>query len=150
VYLRDAVHEGATSGDRVRRIESVLRATLVETRRAPRFIEEAVHLTLASCGRLGVDALAHRCGITARHLERQYLDAIGLPPKTFARTIRFQKALRELQRGAPAAIAAVNSGFADQSHLAREFRRFAGVSAGCVHIADVAFLQDAGVSRSAD
>jgi methylphosphotriester-DNA--protein-cysteine methyltransferase len=140
--LRDAVHAGTSPGDRARRMEAVLRATLRSKLRAPQWIERAVHLTLSQSGRVSVEAMADSCGVNIRQLERHYLDVVGLPPKVFARTVRFQRALRELQRGSPPAIAALGAGFADQSHLAREFRRFAGVPAGHVEIADVAFLQD--------
>jgi AraC-like DNA-binding protein len=140
--VRDAVYGGITPRDRVHRIESALRATLWAARRAPRSVEYAVHLTLLRSGRVTVDALTHACGVSGRQLERHYLEVVGLSPKAFARTVRFQRALRHLRRGIPAAEAAAATGFADQSHLAREFRRFAGVPAGKIDLAHVAFLQD--------
>jgi AraC-like DNA-binding protein len=148
--LRDAVHQVPTPQERVRRIERVLRTALRTVLTAPRSIEHAVHLTLAHSGRLTVDALARACNASTRQLERQYLQIVGLTPKAFARTVRFQRALRDLQRGVPAAEAAAIGGFADQAHLAREFRRFAGASARQVDLAHVAFLQDHAPRAGAD
>jgi len=147
--LRAAVHGGATPRERMKRIESVLRTTLRPALRPSRAIEHAVCLTLDRAGLVTVDALARACALSARHLERQYLDDVGLSPKVLARTVRFQRALRHLQRGTPAANVAAACGFADQPHLAREFRRFAGVAARDVDLAHVVFLQDGAAPAAA-
>jgi AraC-like DNA-binding protein len=148
--LRAAVHDCRTPHQRIRRLQAVLRQTLRPSLRPSPAIEHAVRMTLDRGGRVTVDALAHACGLSPRQLERRYLDAIGLPPKTLARTVRFQRALRHLQRGAAAAEVAATCGFADQPHLAREFRRFAGAAARDVNLAHVAFLQDSPALAAAD
>jgi AraC-like DNA-binding protein len=148
--LRGAIDHCRTSHHRVRRLEDVLRQTLRPSLRSSSAIDHAVRMTLDRGGCVTVDALACACGLSTRQLERQYLDAVGLPPKTLARTVRFQRALRHLQRGAPAADVAVACGFADQPHLAREFRRFAGAAARDVNLADVAFLQDSPAPAATD
>jgi AraC-like DNA-binding protein len=150
IRIRDAVHGGITSRDRAARLERVLRATIQLRRPLSRSVHEAVRLTLTRSGRITVDALARACEISTRQLERQYLDFVGLRPKTFARTVRFQRALRDLQRGVAAATAAAESGFADQSHLAREFRRIAGAPASGIDLAHVAFIQDNATCAAAD
>ncbi len=148
--VRDAAHGGITPRDRARHIERALRETLRPGHHAPPRVESAVRLTLAHAGRVSVDALAHACGTSARHLERQYLDAVGLTPKALARTVRFQSALQHLQNGVAPAEAAAACGFADQAHLAREFNRFAGVPARAVDLGRVAFLQDASAAGLSD
>ncbi len=148
--FQDVVREGLTWRQRIGRIERVLRATLRTELRSPRSIECAVGLTLARKGHLTIDALADACGIGVRQLERQYLDVVGLTPKVFARTVRFQRALHGLRLRAPAASVAAACGFADQPHLAREFRRFAGTAARDVNLANVAFLQDGVAPAVAD
>jgi AraC-like DNA-binding protein len=105
--IRDTVHLGATSLGGIARIENILRATIRTRPPVSRCVDHAVQLTLRRSGRVTVDALARACDISARQLERQYLDVVGLRPKAFARTRRFQRALRELQRGVPAAVAHV-------------------------------------------
>ena len=87
------------------------------------------------------DALAASAGLGVRQLERQFLDAVGLSPKRFAKTARFQRTLQLLRDGQSPADVASLCGFADQAHLAREFRSVAGTSAREVNLAGVAFLQ---------
>ena len=122
-------------------LERALRETFVTAAR-PTAVERAVKVTLARAGQVSIDRLAQVSGVGGRQLERQYLDAVGLSPKTFARTVRFQRALQGLRRGNSAASVATACGFADQSHLAREFRRFAGTAAREVNLSHVVFVQD--------
>ena len=69
--------------------------------------------------------------LTRRHLERLFLDAVGLSPKRLARIARFQRALRRARGAEPrrrGAVTAAQCGYADQSHFIREFRQLAGCS----------------------
>ncbi len=119
-----------------------LEAVLRSNRRfdsAPRLVR-AVDAALARGGALDVDALARLQDLSPRQLERQFLDGVGLPPKRFLRIVRFQRALGLLRGGCPPVDVAARCGYADQPHLAREFRAFAGVPASEVSLADVAFL----------
>jgi len=100
----------------------------------------AVRAAMASGGDMDVDALARLAGLGVRQLERQFLEDVGLSPKGFLRTARFQRALGLLRDGCPPADVAALCGFSDQPHLAREFRAFAGVPAREVSLADVPFL----------
>ena len=77
-----------------------------------------------------IDGLAHSLGATPRTLERRVIAGAGLPPATLRRVMRFRRAFRMLD-GAPRgtwAEVATQSGFADQSHMIRDFRQFAGCS----------------------
>ena len=53
---------------------------------------------------------------------------VGLGPKVAARVLRFRRAADLLVAGGPGTVAdvAARTGFADQSHLVREFRALAG------------------------
>lgn len=81
-------------------------------------------------GMLSIDDVAHAAGVTRRHLERRFLDSVGVTPKRLARIVRFQRALQFLQNGGPGSGAetAAACGYADQSHFTRDFRQFAGCS----------------------
>lgn len=72
--------------------------------------------------------LARSLGVTTRTLERRCRTEIGLTPATLRRLARFRRAFRRLDRtvrGGWAAVAA-QTGYFDQAHMIREFRRFAG------------------------
>jgi AraC-like DNA-binding protein len=80
-----------------------------------------------SGGSVRVEALAGETGWSARHLGAVLRREVGLAPKAAARVVRFDRARRLLTR-APGRVAdvAAAAGYADQSHLDRDFRQFAG------------------------
>lgn len=85
----------------------------------------------ASGGRLPVAALSDALAVSRRHLVQRFRDQIGLPPKTLARMLRFNRALDALQAGRrDLAGVALDAGYYDQAHLNRDFRDFAGESPG--------------------
>ncbi|MEU4093412.1 helix-turn-helix transcriptional regulator [Streptomyces sp. NPDC026673] len=77
-----------------------------------------------------VDAVAEDAGLSERQLHRRCLDAFGYGPKTLARILRLQHALRLARRGHAFAEVAACAGYADQAHLARDVRALAGVPLG--------------------
>lgn len=68
-------------------------------------------------------------GVTTRHLERLFADAVGLTPKVACRIGRFRSALRMLRRtpSIPWSRLAYAAGYHDRPHLIREFKAFAGL-----------------------
>jgi AraC-like DNA-binding protein len=85
---------------------------------------------LASGGTADVAGLARSVGWSTRHLSTRFRTEFGVGPKAFGRLVRFRRAATELQRSGGAGrslaeIAAVH-GYYDQSHMAAEFRAFAG------------------------
>lgn len=100
-----------------------------------------------SGGAVPVGALAREIGWSRRHFAARFRHQVGLAPKAVARVLRFERATRALRAGAPAATVAATCGYADQSHLVREFRALAGCTptgflAGH-DAAQVTFVQDA-------
>jgi AraC-like DNA-binding protein len=74
--------------------------------------------------------LVRLTGMSPRALQRWFEEYVGQPPRTYLRMVRFGEALAELPKtaGGLAGMAAAH-GFADQSHMAREFRELAGTPA---------------------
>ena len=72
--------------------------------------------------------LAHRLG--PRQIERPFNESVGFGPKTLCRLARFQRVVRAVEPSSRPGWArlAAQHGYADQSHLAREFREFAGTT----------------------
>jgi len=79
-----------------------------------------------------VGEVAADLGLLPRTLRRRFTAAVGLTPKRFARVQRMQRLVRDLDghRDADWAALAACHGYADQSHLADEFRELAGVTPG--------------------
>jgi AraC-like DNA-binding protein len=124
--LRPAAEAMEETGD-VAPLENALRAALAAARGVdPRLARASALLAGDSAG--GVDAVARAVGLTPRHLGRLFERSLGVSPKLLARIARFRRAFAlgmRGRRGDWAAIAAT-AGYADQSHLSREFRALGG------------------------
>jgi AraC-like DNA-binding protein len=83
-----------------------------------------------SRGAVSVAELATETGWSARYLNSVFRTEIGLAPKAAARVFRFDHARHRIARTAATdlklADLAVECGYYDQAHLAREFRILAG------------------------
>ncbi|MCI2416497.1 AraC family transcriptional regulator [Saccharopolyspora sp. K220] len=79
---------------------------------------------------LGIDQLAEVCGRSRFALTRGFRAVHGLSPSEYQRQLRLRYARRLLSEGSTPADAAFASGFADQSHLTRWFRRYYGITPG--------------------
>jgi transcriptional regulator GlxA family with amidase domain len=79
-------------------------------------------------GAAPVEALAADIGWSRRHLLGRFREHTGLPPKVFARILRFQRAAALLADPAGPSLCeiALDCGYYDQAHLNRDFRAFAG------------------------
>ncbi|MEX3992294.1 AraC family transcriptional regulator [Paraburkholderia sp. EG286A] len=79
---------------------------------------------------LRVADLAQAVGLSPFHATRLFTQATGLPPHAWRTQLRLQRALAPLREGATVADVAAASGFTDQSHFTRHFRRMFGVPPG--------------------
>lgn len=110
------------------RASAMARALWRHISRSPDSLAAHATSALETSNPLRIEALARSLGTTTRTLERRVTMATGLPPATLRRVMRFRRAFRMLE-GAPRgtwAEVATRSGYADQAHLIRDFRQFAG------------------------
>lgn len=110
-------------------VERFLVGSLLDApRRAGHGVAEAWHRLEASGGRARVGAIARDLGWSRKRLVAAFREGVGLPPKTAARILRFDRAMEMLKARADArwSEVALACGYADQSHLARELRALSG------------------------
>lgn len=91
-------------------------------RRARLFLERSFRTTTS------LDDLASDCGTSKYHLVRMFRAYHGIPPHTYLTSYRLAIARRMLATGVRGSDAAVATGFADQSHFSRSFRRMLGIA----------------------
>jgi AraC-like DNA-binding protein len=91
-------------------------------------IQRAISIILKHSGQVQVKELTEQLVITERTLERDFMSQVGLSPKQFAKIIQFQCSLNQLTQTKFNKLTEVglDSGFADQSHFIRVFKRYTG------------------------
>jgi AraC-like DNA-binding protein len=79
-----------------------------------------------------VGEVVRECGCSHRYFTARFRHDVGLKPKTFCRLQRFSRVLETLAEEPAVGWAelAAAEGYADQPHLTRDFREFAGLSPG--------------------
>ena len=126
-------------GSTIARLDAALSARLAATTPVDPHLLAAWRRLDGGGEAVGVATLAEELGWSRRHLSVRFRREFGLPPRTVARLLRFDRAYASLGRTvltAPSAVPddtgwaerAARWGYYDQSHLIREFREFAGVT----------------------
>jgi AraC-like DNA-binding protein len=132
--IQERVRAAAGWVERFAILDQVLLRRLDPAWATPPAVVLAWRRLLESGGSVTVRELSREVGWSSRHLQDRFLAEVGLTPKAAGRVIRFDRARRQLQnqaaRGRPWSLAdlAVECGYFDQAHLARDFRDLAGFS----------------------
>lgn len=125
----DAFHDQLSSAPdwpgRFRIIETTLQHLAAAGRSPDPFVEGMWAVMQESAGAVNVGELTRATGRSHRHASATFRRQVGLTPKTTASVLRFERAMAHLPTATVAEVAA-SRGYADQSHLAREVKRFAG------------------------
>lgn len=77
-----------------------------------------------------ISELAREAGLSSFHLIRVFRASFGLPPYKYLELVRIQQARRLIRHGYPLTHVVHATGFSDQSHLTRYFKRIVGVTPG--------------------
>jgi AraC-like DNA-binding protein len=77
---------------------------------------------------LSVEELARATELSPFHFIRMFRRGLGMPPHGYLTQIRLRHARRALAAGMAPAEAALASGFCDQSHLTKHFKRSYGIT----------------------
>lgn len=164
--LRGTLNGGFEIGEHFRRMERELLPWIIEAKttaqrialserfllrhlreRRNRLYDDAVGEIINMRGVCTVGELSKELHISARQLERVFLECSGLSPKKTAALIRYQCLWLDILFGGTFRMAdkALEYGYVDQSHLLNDFRRFHTMypeQARKNALEDVAFLQD--------
>ena len=125
-------------------IDAVIRARLADTEPVDAGVAWSLRRITESYGAATISDLAAELGWSHRRLIARYRDSVGLPPKLVARIVRFER-LTALVASEPAidwAGVALECGYFDQAHLAREVRELADITPTELRALSVNSVQD--------
>ncbi len=83
--------------------------------------------------------LAALCGLSLHRFVTVFRAQVGIPPHRYLCRVRVRQARALLRQGLPLAAVAFDTGFCDQSHLSRHFKRQCGITPG--HFAGIRALR---------
>ncbi len=126
--LEDSVRLAPDFPSRVASVERWV-AMMMEKREPDSTIEGSSRLLMAGQGRVRIDNLVRRSGLSASQFQRRFAIEVGMAPKLFARTIRFDAAMAAHHFGPDRSWTDIvhEFGYFDQAHFIGECRTFAGV-----------------------
>lgn len=115
--------------ERIQLVEKLLAAKLDEGR-VNHNLFNSFQQILSSSGTAAVKEICRYSCISQRQLERQFLQQVGMTIKRTSNLVRYQNVWRDVARSEQFGIqdAVYRYGYADQSHLLKEFKRFHGVT----------------------
>jgi AraC-like DNA-binding protein len=99
-----------------------------EERLAVRRVRE--YLIQSHAENVSLEDLAKVANLSPYHLHRVFTREVGMSPHAFQTQVRISRARVLLNEGRPLHMVATETGFADQSHFTREFKRYLGLTPG--------------------
>ncbi|MGH7292499.1 MAG: helix-turn-helix domain-containing protein [Myxococcota bacterium] len=117
-------------GSRLDLVESLLARRILGAQVDTSRVDRALARIESCAGRLELGSLADELGCSHKHLIALFHDQVGVAPRRFARLVRFERVMRDARARADARWAdlALAHGFSDQAHLARDVKRFTGLT----------------------
>ncbi|HXP88355.1 MAG TPA: helix-turn-helix domain-containing protein [Bryobacteraceae bacterium] len=122
------------AAERIDRIESALlrRTSQARTAATALNVPGLAAWVMRRQGGVTVERMGAAAGVSRQHLTRVFRESVGVTPKLYCRLARFQSGLVHAGSGSKVdwAREAVQMGYADQSHMIAEFRRFSSLTPG--------------------
>jgi transcriptional regulator GlxA family with amidase domain len=94
------------------------------------YLNRSAELIRRKKGLIPMEALAGKAFISARQLEREFRQKIGISPKHYMRLARLNEVNRVIKSGRRLLLTDVSyaCGYSDQAHFIRDFKHFTGES----------------------
>ena len=130
--LVDRIQSTPTWSERARLLDAFLLDRCSRGPQPASEVSEAWYLLVRSGGTSTIGEIARAVGWSHKHLITKFKQQVGVAPRLAARLLRLSRVWRHIETGQKWARIAAESGYADQSHLVREFRQFTGTTPGAL------------------
>ncbi len=127
--LEDKMAMCSTNEQRIALVEEFLLSKL-DLSKYDQTVVDCVNAITDSGGSVSIEQLSERFHVSARHLERRFLKAVGLSQKVFSRIVRFNRAMNLIEQKDFRTFSnvAYYGGFYDQAHFIRDFKDITGLN----------------------
>lgn len=124
------IRETESVGDMIGISETYLMGNVNRSRLDLYYLHRAAELIRRNKGLISMEALAGKAFISARQLEREFRQKIGISPKNYMRLARLNEVNRIITSGRRLLLTDVSyaCGYSDQAHFIRDFKHFTGES----------------------
>lgn len=128
--LRDRLLEASGWEERFAIIDDFLLTGIADREPPPASLTRALARLYADRGALDIGSLTAELGCSRRYLIALFNEHVGVPPKLFARILRFERALELAETRAAGGWTQIahSCGYYDQAHMIRDFHQFTGHS----------------------
>jgi AraC-like DNA-binding protein len=124
--LQSILNEGRSHQERIEIVKSFLLERL-RCLKEKQTIDTLVNHLYRSEGQISITSLARDFKLSTRRMERLFNEQVGVPPKAFARMIRFKRVYQLLQKSELNTSEVSHlCGYFDQAHLNKDFKIFSG------------------------
>ncbi|MDJ0755270.1 MAG: helix-turn-helix domain-containing protein [Ardenticatenaceae bacterium] len=128
--IRERLLAISTTAGRFKLLEKIFLDRLLFGREPEGFVTYAIDCLIRDRGFSRIHLLSEEIGVSQKHLIQKFKEEIGVTPKQFARVLKLQTVLqqidpRQLISWGEIASAAL---YYDQAHFNRDFRRFTGLT----------------------
>jgi len=122
--------EAADFNSRVRAFTQFAARNIINDDYLPTFTDYLAVMICTSYGNIVLNNAYHEIGYSERYCCEEFKKCYGISPKQYGSIIRFQNTLKLLVAGSRNDLStlAVDGGYFDQSHLARNFKRYTDTS----------------------
>lgn len=117
--------EAITHSDKIKVVERFL-LSRIKVVKPDLVVVEALHTIYRSNGNIRISELCEQLNISQSPLEKRFRKVVGASPKKFASIIRFKSIIRNHESSTSLTALGFESGFYDQSHFIKEFKKFTG------------------------
>jgi AraC-like DNA-binding protein len=125
--LEKKMLEATDSESRVQIAEKEMHTWIKNITAPNEVIDKAIKQIIGCQGNIPITEMRKNLFVSERVLQRLFLKYIGLPPKIYARIIRFNFIFQLIESGETTwADLSYDSGYFDQSHFIRNFKSFTG------------------------
>jgi AraC-like DNA-binding protein len=127
--LEQAIQQATSTDERVEHCARFLRER-GDTSQQDHVLEPMIMDIHGSETEASLEALIENSGLSRRSFERRFKECTSYSPATYLRILRFQRTYRMLENGSAHSLTDIAhaSGYFDQSHFIRDFKRFSGLN----------------------